>query len=493
MASPRSQEERPLLLEADDNFQALEVHSEATISKQTPLPKAQFAILCLLRPLDPMSFTQIFPYINEFMSDLHVTDDPSQIGFYSGLESSFAISQLLAVYPWGFLSDRLGRRPVVLTGTAGLAATTLLFGFSTSFTGAMYTRALAGLFSGNVAVIPTILIEITDQTNQAFAFSFFGFWWPLGAIMGPLIGGLLSRPAARYPKFFDYEFFRIYPYLLPCFLVSSFAALCFIISWFLLKETLHQKGEEAPKLSLRYGATTDSSSSIAVVPKKYSVKELLDVPIIRALCASGCSLSFISTAFDVLFVLFCYSPVSAGGLAFSTSKIGFALSTSGFIAASLQVFFMPTILRRVNHAVMYHFCMKIWPYTFLSLPLLNIAARRGTIPGTEELDSFTISLLWIGIALILCMARVAFLAYSVNMLLIKRYAPNSSSLGSTTGLVQFSICFSRAFSPAFASSVFAFSVSRHLLAGYFWVVVMASIGFMSCLFSKNIIKESLKL
>lgn len=42
----------------------------------------------------------------------------------------------------------------------------------------------AGLFSGNVPVVPTILIEITDKTNQAFAFSFFGVWWPVGAVIG---------------------------------------------------------------------------------------------------------------------------------------------------------------------------------------------------------------------------------------------------------------------------------------------------------------------
>ncbi|KAF9483848.1 major facilitator superfamily multidrug-resistance, DHA1 sub-family [Pholiota conissans] len=492
-----STEESPLWRREDDDAivetqpasGTMDIHSAH--SKTTPIPKIQFTILCLLRPLDPMSFTQIFPYINEFMSDLRVTGDPSRIGFYSGLVSSFAFSQLLAVYPWGYLSDRLGRRPVVLIGTFGLSITTLLFGFSTSFTGTILTRALAGLFSGNISVIPTILIELTDQSNQAFAFSFFGFWWPLGAIIGPLIGGLLSNPARRYPSYFDYNFFRHYPYFLPCLLISSFGLVCFVAAGLLLKETLNQKQPEDPRKVPSYGSLGEHSPS--EVSKKFTVKELLEIRIIRALCASGCSLSFISTAFDVLFVLFCYSPISTGGLGFPTEKIGLALSASGFIAAVLQVVFMPTILRRVNHAVMYHFCMKIWPFTFLFLPLLNIIARHGVISETGKLDSFTTSLLWCGIWSILCMARVAFLAYSVNMLLIKRFAPNSSSLGSTAGLVQFSICFSRAFSPAFASSLFAFCASRNLIGGYLWVIIMVSLGFLSSLFSKNIVQESVGL
>lgn len=52
---------------------------------QTPLPKAQLAVLCLLRILDPLNFTQIFPYINELIWDLGVTRDPALIGYYSGL------------------------------------------------------------------------------------------------------------------------------------------------------------------------------------------------------------------------------------------------------------------------------------------------------------------------------------------------------------------------------------------------------------------------
>jgi len=137
----------------------------------------------------------------------------------------------------------------------------------------------------------------------------------------------------------------------------------------------------------------------------------------------------------VLFVLFCYTPVVSGGLGFSvrlitilflffvlhnsisnhliqTPEIGFALSASGLLAGLLQIFFMPPILRRVDHASLYHFCMKIWPYVFIALPFLNVIARRGVIVETGLLTPHTILILWSGIVLILSMARVAFLAYS---------------------------------------------------------------------------------
>lgn len=71
----------------------------------TPLPTAQLVCLCLIRLVDPIAFTQIFPYINEMMAHLHLTNDPSRVGFYSGLaESVFSICSLFSIYQWARLS-----------------------------------------------------------------------------------------------------------------------------------------------------------------------------------------------------------------------------------------------------------------------------------------------------------------------------------------------------------------------------------------------------
>lgn len=56
---------------------------------KTPLPVRELAALCGVRLVDPIAFTQVFPYVNEMIDDLHLTDDPSRIGFYSGLVVSF--------------------------------------------------------------------------------------------------------------------------------------------------------------------------------------------------------------------------------------------------------------------------------------------------------------------------------------------------------------------------------------------------------------------
>ncbi|KAH7929785.1 MFS general substrate transporter [Leucogyrophana mollusca] len=462
--------------------------------KPTPLPKGQLAALCTVRLVDPIAFTQLFPYVNEFMNDLHLTDDPSKIGFYSGLvESTFAVSQLCSIYQWARISDVIGRRPVVLFGILGLATTTVMFGLSKSLTSVLVARCLGGLFSGNVAVIHSVLGEITDSTNQAVAFPIYGLIWPLGSIIGPLIGGSFSHPASKYPELFGYEFLRNYPYFLPCFIAAVIAIVGVLLGFVFLEETLPSKRKqknEKDAISRSYGTASPIVTSTPPPAETMSVGKLLSMPIISALASSGFALSFIATSFDVVFVLFCYSPVSTGGLAFSASQIGYSLATAGAIAAAIQLFIMSYLLRTFDCAKMYNFCMGLWPYTFALLPVLNLIARSGLDETTGELNATTISLLWIGIAVVLGISKVGALAYSLSMILIKENAPNSASLGQTNGIVQFTMCLARSFAPFFVSSLFALSIDNNLLGGYLWVVLMVAFSFLGTTVSHKISENS---
>ncbi|KIL00657.1 hypothetical protein PAXRUDRAFT_29651 [Paxillus rubicundulus Ve08.2h10] len=415
----------------------------------TPLPTAQLAALCIVRLVDPIAFTQLFPYVNEFMNDLHLTDDPSRIGFYSGLvESTFAVAQLSSIYPWARLSDVIGRRPVVLVGILGLTIATLLFGLSKSLAAVLIARCIGGLFSGNVAVIHSVLGEITDSTNQAVAFPIYGIIWPLGTIIGPLIGGSFSHPASKYPELFDLEFWRDYPYFLPCLISAIVAIIGGLLGYAFLEE------------------------------KPMCARQLLALPIMSALSVSGFALSFIATSFDVVFVLFCYSPVQSGGLAFSASQIGYSLASSGAIAAAIQVFIMSYLLRTFDCAAMYKFCMTLWPYAYVTLPILNAIARGGLDKETGQFDVSTTAMLWTGIAVVLALSKTASLGYSLSMILTKENAPNLASLGQANGIVQFSMCLSRSFAPFLVSSLFALSVDGNLLGGHLWVAIMVLVSYL---------------
>ncbi|KAL0578152.1 hypothetical protein V5O48_003857 [Marasmius crinis-equi] len=452
-----------------------------TTPSATPLPKAQLATLCLIRLVDPIAYCQIFPYINEFINFLNIADDPAQIGFYSGLvESSFAIAQLCAIYQWTRLSNTIGRRPVIALGTLGVAFATVYFGISRSLTEIILSRCLAGIFAGIIAVIHSVLAEITDSTNQSLAFPIYGMFWPLGSILGPLLGGSLSNPAAKYPKYFANSVFEFHPYLLPCLVAGSLSLLGVILAQVCLEETLPSKRPPSiHKVDTSEGGQADSS------PGALGVKDLFSISSIRALSLSSFALSFNATAFDVLFVVFCYSPIRSGGLGFSASQIGFSLAAAGTVSALIQLLFMPTILRRYKLASIYNVCIAFWPVVFALIPVLNVIARYGD--AGDGLDVQTTSVLWVGILFILALSRVGCVAYSVNMILVKEAAPNPMVLASLNGLIQCVMCLARAISPAIVGAIFSLSVEFNLMAKYFWAFFMVISCLIGCAMGKGIL------
>ncbi|KAJ6500492.1 major facilitator superfamily domain-containing protein [Mycena sanguinolenta] len=469
---------------ADESTPLLDADLEAT-KRKTPLPRGQLAALCISRLTDPIAYSQLFPYINQMLWDLKVTNDVSKIGFYSGLvESIFAISQTLTSYPWAKTSDIVGRRPIILAGAMGLAVMTLMLGFCTSLTEIVLVRALAGFLAGNVAVYHAVLAEITDSSNSPAAYSLYAFTWPFGSTIGPLIGGSFSNLGTKYPEYWGYEFIISHPYFMPNLVCSVLVVIGLSLSYIYLQESLPSR---------RRGCRNNVNANAQ--PPRLGAIELLSIPMIRSLTLSGFTLAFIGTSYDVVLVLFCYTPIERGGLSFSASPrermielIGYTLALSGTILAMLQLFFMPTLLRTFRASTLYHTSMCCWPLTFFLIPFLNSIIRAGYDADTEATDTATNVILWTAITFILICSRIASLAFTTNILLIRDHSPSPSYLGACSGLIQVAMCVSRCFSPAFISSVFALSVGNDSLAGYpIWVVVMLLVCLVGCYFSQKMV------
>jgi MFS family permease len=108
------------------------------------------------------------------------------------IASAYFLAQFLTSIPWGSLSDRYGRRPVLLIGLVGNTITMLMFGLSPNLPMAVLSRCLCGALNGNVGVSKSVLGEITDSTNQPMAFAMFGFCWGVGGIGNCSIWRLLK-------------------------------------------------------------------------------------------------------------------------------------------------------------------------------------------------------------------------------------------------------------------------------------------------------------
>ncbi|GAB1314654.1 hypothetical protein MFIFM68171_04864 [Madurella fahalii] len=154
---------------------------------------------------------------------------PSQVGLYVGLlTSAFAPAQLATNLFWGYLSDRVGRKPVMLLGTALLMVCFVFFGFCRSYIQLIFVHIAMGLLNGNAAVVPTCLGELTDLMNQSMAFTWLPVMYNLGSITGPALGGLLVGTVGG----------DVYPFLAPNILGAALLLSAVMVLGIWFEETL---------------------------------------------------------------------------------------------------------------------------------------------------------------------------------------------------------------------------------------------------------------
>lgn len=121
------------------------------------------------------------------------SDQPSfmtAVLFGGILGSLYSLLQFAAAPLWGALSDRIGRRPVLLITVAGIAASYLMWFFASPFWLLVLARALGGLMAGNLSVATAAVADITRREQRTQGLALVGIAFGLGFVVGPAIGGL---------------------------------------------------------------------------------------------------------------------------------------------------------------------------------------------------------------------------------------------------------------------------------------------------------------
>ncbi|HEX2504433.1 MAG TPA: MFS transporter [Miltoncostaeaceae bacterium] len=152
---------------------------------------------------------------------------PTEIGL---LTASYAVAQLLFAPLWGRLSDRYGRRPVILASLAGSAVAALLIGLAQTLVLLWVARVLQGVAGASYAAAQAYVADVTTARDRARGMGLIGAAFGLGFILGPAFGAVFSAVDAR----------------LPFFVAAGLAALNLVIAHRRLPESLRPGAPRAP-------------------------------------------------------------------------------------------------------------------------------------------------------------------------------------------------------------------------------------------------------
>jgi MFS transporter, DHA1 family, tetracycline resistance protein len=163
-----------------------------------PKPRAMLFVLATIF-IDAIGFGLIMPVLPQLLMDVGGIDlaGAIEIGAWMGL--AMALASFFAAPVLGSLSDRFGRRPVLLLSLAFLAADQLMLAAANSLVLIFVGRTLAGAFGGSFATAQAAMADMSRPEDRARSFGYVSAAFGVGFIVGPAIGGLLGQFGDRAP------------------------------------------------------------------------------------------------------------------------------------------------------------------------------------------------------------------------------------------------------------------------------------------------------
>ncbi|KAI1759989.1 MFS general substrate transporter [Hypoxylon sp. FL1150] len=440
-----------------------------------------------------------------------------EVAKWAGVTSSvFSLAQSITAVPWGRASDRLGRKPVIMTGLLCTMVCFLIWGMSTSLTMAITVRAIQGASNGNVGIIRTMVAEmVTEKELQPKAFSVMPLVWSVGSVFGPAFGGLFAKPADQWPGLFgNSTFFKAYPFAFPNMIGAIFFLVSLATGILFLRETLeskrhsrdwglvlgerikeafrehpHRRAQRLRRYSFQDAEVTapllsaDARPTTAIAvkgriekPKSHSMSAVFTRQSIINL-VSYTFLALHSVAFDqVLPVFLNYPPIEhtpentslpfrfTGGFGLTHARIGTIFAGYGVVSGLIQFLLFPVLCHRFGVLN----CFKICVMTF---PLVYIVT-----PYTVLIEDTTMR--YVALCMILIVKSFAVIVgFPSTTILLTNSASSLSILGTLNGFATTFSALGRASGPALTGVAFTWGVKHDVIGLPYWILAsIAALG-----------------
>ncbi len=149
--------------------------------------------------IDLIGFGIVIPVLPYYAEGTKFGATPSQVGL---LFASYSVMQLVFAPVLGRLSDKYGRRPILLISLLGTCAGFFILGFATTLWMLFIGRIIDGISGGNISTAQAYIADVTTKENRAKGMGLIGAAFGLGFVFGPAIGGILSRWGITVPFLF---------------------------------------------------------------------------------------------------------------------------------------------------------------------------------------------------------------------------------------------------------------------------------------------------
>jgi len=285
---------------------------------QTPSTRRRaWVVLITLSMLSGIGMTVVFP-VMPFLVQQYLPAGHSSLSIWVGvLEAVSALCAFVASPFFGGLSDRVGRRPVIIIASFGAVVGYLIFGFGGALWVLLLGRIIQGITAGDLPAMFAYVADITPPENRAKRFGLLGALNGISFMVGPALGGLLSTIDIRFPVF----------------VTAAAALLVALLSIFLLPESLAPENR-AKKLQM------ENLNPVNVVVDAFRRRNLRGILLTIALLAIP--FMFFSSNFSVLAI---------DTVHWDATQVGFLLSVIGVLDIVIQGVVLGFLISRIgDHA-----------------------------------------------------------------------------------------------------------------------------------------------
>jgi len=361
--------------------------------------KKALPILFLVMFLVMVGFGIIIPVIPFYAEEIGAT--PTQLGL---LMAVYSLMQFIFAPMWGRISDRIGRKPVIMIGILGLSLSFFLMALSTELWMLFAARIIGGfLSSANMPTVMAYVADITSEEDRGKGMGIIGASVGLGFIFGPAIGGVFSQTSLSTPFY----------------LAGATSLVTFLFVTFILKESLSAE--------LRSIQEKEKTTLLKALSGPLSMLFLLQL--------------FVSLSLSGLEATFAYFAAEKAGL--GSVELGYIFMIMGLAGAIVQGGLVGRLTKKLGEGIV------------IQLGIVISAAGFGLILLTEGFGTAALFLTIFGVG-------NGLIRPSVSSLLTKK---STTGHGGTTGLLSSFDSLGRIIGPPLGGWLFSIAIGMPYISG----------------------------